>query len=213
MNNHIARLEVGVFATNCWIYVAGGDVSVIDPGGDAETIIAFLESERLEPSRILLTHGHFDHVMALPDVHAAFPNAVIAIHRADYASVGENAYKLQCADFKTAAGDDGFIRENWRNMPPITCLVEDGETAGPFTVIHTPGHTKGSVSYYDKGAGILFSGDTLFYGGIGRTDLAGGNMGQMTESLKKLFALDGETRVFPGHGGPTTIKAERPGPV
>ena len=209
MNNNIARLEVGAFAANCWIYVLGGDVSVIDPGGDGEAIVAFLEAERLKPARILLTHGHFDHVMALPEVHAAFPDAVIAIHQADHAAVGQNAFRLQCADFKAAAGDDGFIHANWRDMPPITRLLEDGGTIGPFTVTHTPGHTKGSVSYYRKEAGILFSGDTLFRGGIGRTDLSGGNSIEMNASLKRLFSFDGETRVFPGHGDPTTINAEK----
>ncbi|MDR1468207.1 MAG: MBL fold metallo-hydrolase [Spirochaetaceae bacterium] len=213
MNNNIARLEVGAFSTNCWVYVVDGDVSVIDPGGDGEAIIAFLESERLKPARILLTHGHFDHVMALPDVRGAFPDGTIAVHRADHVSVGKNAFRFQCADFKTAAGNDGFIRENWRDMPPVTQLLEDGDTIGPFTVMHTPGHTKGSVSYYHKDAGVLFSGDTLFCGGIGRTDLSGGSIAEMTESLKRLFSLDGETRVFPGHGGPTTIKAERAGLV
>jgi glyoxylase-like metal-dependent hydrolase (beta-lactamase superfamily II) len=149
--------------------------------------------------------------MALPGVHGAFPDAVIALHRADHDSVGKNAFRLQCADFKTAAGDDGFIRENWRDMPPVTQLLEDGGTIGPFTVTHTPGHTKGSVSYYHKDAGVLFSGDTLFRGGIGRTDLSGGSMAEMTKSLKRLFSLDGETRVFPGHGDPTTIQAEKAG--
>jgi glyoxylase-like metal-dependent hydrolase (beta-lactamase superfamily II) len=209
MNNNIARLEVGALSTNCWIYVLGGDVSVIDPGGDAGAIIAFLESERLKPVRILLTHGHFDHILALPQVHDRFPDAVIAVHRADHASVGKNAFRLQCADFKT--GDDGFIRENWRDMPPAIRFLGDGDTIGPFTVIHTPGHTRGSVSYYHKEADILFSGDTLFRGGIGRTDLLGGSRTEMTESLKRLFSLDGETRVFPGHGDPTTIKAEKAG--
>jgi glyoxylase-like metal-dependent hydrolase (beta-lactamase superfamily II) len=211
MNPTVARLEVGTIPTNCWIYVWGDDVSVIDPGGEGETIIAFLESERLKPSRIMLTHGHFDHVMALPDVHSAFPDAVIAVHRADRVSVGKNAFRFQCADFKTATGDDGFIRAHWRDMPPITQLLEDGDMIGPFMVTHTPGHTKGSVAYSHREAGILFSGDTLFCGGIGRTDLSGGSMDEMAESLKRLFSLDGETRVFPGHGGPTTIKAERAG--
>lgn len=212
MNNNIARLEVGAFSTNCWVYVFGDDISVIDPGGDAETIIAFLEAERLNPARILLTHGHFDHIMALPELHRAFPNAPVAIHRADLASVGPTALALQCADFKTAAGyDNGFIRANWQDMPPITRLLEEGGAIGPFTVAHTPGHTKGSVSYYHKDAGVLFSGDTLFRGGIGRTDLSGGSMDEITESLKRLFTLDGSTRVFPGHGAPTTIKAEKSG--
>jgi glyoxylase-like metal-dependent hydrolase (beta-lactamase superfamily II) len=207
MSNPVTRLEVGLFQTNCWVYVFERDVTVIDPGGDAETILSFLESEGLEPARILLTHGHFDHVMALPALHRAFPSAAVAIHRADHGYVDQNAFARQCADFKMAAGNDGYIRANWQDMPPVTRLLADGESIGPFTVIHTPGHTKGSVSYRHGNA--LFSGDTLFRGAIGRTDLAGGDMAEMRASLTRLFALDGETRVFPGHNEPTTIEMER----
>jgi glyoxylase-like metal-dependent hydrolase (beta-lactamase superfamily II) len=210
MNRNIARLEVGVFSTNCWVYICDEGVFVIDPGGDAEGIIAFLESKQIVPSHILLTHGHFDHVLALPHVHRAFPDAEIAIHRADRDFVGENAFKRHCSDFKAAAGDDRFIRANWQDMPSAARFLEDGDTAGPFTVLHTPGHTKGSVSYYDRDAHVLFSGDTLFRGGIGRTDLWGGNRDEMTESLNRLFTLANETRVFPGHGDSTTIGAEKP---
>jgi glyoxylase-like metal-dependent hydrolase (beta-lactamase superfamily II) len=211
MNSNIARLEVGALSTNCWVYICQDDVFVIDPGGDAEEIIAFLGSKQIVPSHILLTHGHFDHILALPKVHSAFPDAAIAIHRADHGFVDKNAFKLHCSDFKSIAGDDSFIRTNWQDMPPASWLLEDGDTIGPFTVMHTPGHTKGSVSFYDSDAQILFSGDTLFRGGIGRTDLWGGDMDEMTESLKRLFTIADETRVFPGHGGPTTIGIEKTG--
>jgi glyoxylase-like metal-dependent hydrolase (beta-lactamase superfamily II) len=209
MSRNIVRLEVGALLTNCWVYICEDDVFIIDPGGDAEEIIAFLDSKQVTPSHILLTHGHFDHVLALPKVHEAFPEASIAVHRADHVYVDKNAFKRHCSDFKTAAGDDSFIRANWQDMPPVTRLLEDGDVVGPFTVMHTSGHTKGSVSYYDRDAQVLFSGDTLFRDGIGRTDLWGGDMDEMTESLKRLFSLDGETRVFPGHGDPTTIDMEK----
>jgi glyoxylase-like metal-dependent hydrolase (beta-lactamase superfamily II) len=210
-NSNLARLEVGALSTNCWVYAYDSEISVIDPGGDAEAIIAFLESERLHPTSILLTHGHFDHILALPKVHSAFPDAVVAIHRADYIFVDENAFKRHCSDFRALAGNDSFIRANWQEMPPVARLLEDGDTIGPFTVIHTPGHTKGSVSFYHEDARVLFSGDTLFRGGIGRTDLSDGDMDAMTESLKRLFTLDGGTRVFPGHGDMTTISMEKSG--
>jgi glyoxylase-like metal-dependent hydrolase (beta-lactamase superfamily II) len=210
-NRNLARLEVGALSTNCWVYAYDDDVFVIDPGGDAEEIIAFLESERLRPAFILLTHGHFDHIMALPKVYSTFPDAAVAVHRADSVFVDENAFKRHCSDFKAIAGNDSFIRANWQEMPPMTRFLEDGDLIGPFTVLHTPGHTKGSVSYYHQGAQILFSGDTLFRGGIGRTDLSGGDMDEMTESLRRLFTLDGGTRVFPGHGDPTTISMEKSG--
>jgi glyoxylase-like metal-dependent hydrolase (beta-lactamase superfamily II) len=211
MNRNIARLEVGVFSTNCWVYLSDDGVFVVDPGGDAEAILAFLESQHIAPSHILLTHGHFDHVLALPQVHSAFPHAEIVIHRADRDFVDKNAFKRHCSDCKTAAGDDSFIRANWQDMPSVMRFLEDGDTVGPFTVLHTPGHTKGSVSYYDSDAQILFSGDTLFRNGIGRTDLWGGDMDAMNKSLKRLFTLADETRVFPGHDAPTTIGMEKLG--
>jgi glyoxylase-like metal-dependent hydrolase (beta-lactamase superfamily II) len=211
MNRNIACLKVGAFSTNCWVYIWQDDVFVIDPGGDAGEIIAFLESKQVVPSHILLTHGHFDHILALPKVHSAFPDSAVAIHRADHVYIDKNAFKLHCSDFKAIAGDDRFIRTNWQDMPPATRLLEDGDTVGPFTVMHTPGHTKGSVAFYNKDAQILFSGDTLFQNGIGRTDLWGGNMDKMNESLKRLFTLADETRVFPGHDSPTTIGAEKNG--
>jgi glyoxylase-like metal-dependent hydrolase (beta-lactamase superfamily II) len=209
MDKNIARLEVGALSTNCWVYFCENHVFVIDPGGDAEAIIALLESKQVSPSHILLTHGHFDHILALPEVHRAFPDAAIAIHRADYGFVDQDSFSRHCSDFKSVAGDDRFIRENWQNMPSVTRLLEDGDAVGSLSVMHTPGHTKGSVSYYNKEARFLFSGDTLFRGGIGRTDLWGGDMGEMTESLNRLFFLADETLVFPGHGGPTTIGAEK----
>jgi glyoxylase-like metal-dependent hydrolase (beta-lactamase superfamily II) len=209
MNNAISCLTVGEFSTNCWVYADESGVSVIDPGGNAGSIIAFLQSNGLRPARILLTHGHFDHVLALPEVHAAFPGAEIAVHRADYGYVDKNAFHRHCADFKAAAGDDRFIRAVWRDMPPQIRLLDDGDSAGPFTVIHTPGHTKGSVSYYRRSAGVLFSGDTLFQSGVGRTDLFGGDTAELRSSLTRLFALDDETRVFPGHGEATVIGLEK----
>jgi glyoxylase-like metal-dependent hydrolase (beta-lactamase superfamily II) len=209
MNSNLTRLTVGALSANCWVYAYDGGVAVIDPGGDAQAIIAFLESQRLQPTHILLTHGHFDHIMALPEVRSVFPNAEVAVHRADYVFVDENALKRHCSDFRAIAGNDSFIRANWQEMPPVARLLEDSDIIGPFTVVHTPGHTKGSVSYYHEGARILFSGDTLFRDGIGRTDLSGGDMNEMTESLKRLFTLDGATQVFPGHGDPTTIGTER----
>jgi glyoxylase-like metal-dependent hydrolase (beta-lactamase superfamily II) len=211
MNRNIARLEVGALSTNCWVYFCDDAVFVIDPGGDAEEIITFLESKQAVPSHILLTHGHFDHILALPKLHDAFPEAVIAVHHADHVYVDKDAFSRHCADFKAAAGDDSFIRTNWQDMPPLVRLLGDGDAVGPFIIMHTPGHTKGSVSYYDKDAQVLFSGDTLFQDGIGRADLWGGDMDELTESLKRLFTLDDETQVFPGHGNPTTIGRERTG--
>jgi glyoxylase-like metal-dependent hydrolase (beta-lactamase superfamily II) len=209
MNNNPARLSVGALSTNCWVYAVEGDTTIIDPGGDADKIITHLNAKKLRPNRILLTHGHFDHIEALPRIHDAFPDAPISIHSDDLDFVNEKGLETQCFDFRTASGDDSFIRGLWRDMPPISRPIADGDNIGPFRVIHTPGHTRGSVVFYHAEAGILFSGDTLFCNAIGRTDLLGGDMSQMTASLHRLFSLDGATQVFPGHGRVTTIAAEK----
>jgi glyoxylase-like metal-dependent hydrolase (beta-lactamase superfamily II) len=188
---HIEQLVLGDIATNCWVVQYGDAPSdahtlVIDPGDQADLIIAQLERlsarpvlpAKLPPEYILLTHGHFDHIAALPDLHAAYPEAVIAIHREDAPYLGQGALELV-----------------------------DGDHIGPFTVLHTPGHTPGSAVFlFDK---IMFSGDTLFRGDCGRVDLPGGDQGKIEESLKRLLALDGDIRVLPGHGEATTIAAER----
>ena len=185
-NRTIHCLRVGSLETNCWIYTANSGNSpqqfcaVIDPGSEGPLIIDYLKKNNLCPQYILLTHGHFDHVTALPPLKKAFPDSVTVIHADD------------APYLKTAAG----------------LLAGEGESIGPFIVLHLPGHTPGSIAFLDKEAGVLFSGDTLFYGTYGRTDLEGGSQVKMEESLRRLFAMDGGVRVLPGHGPETTIGQE-----
>jgi glyoxylase-like metal-dependent hydrolase (beta-lactamase superfamily II) len=226
----IEQIIVGALETNCWIYVpeeseAAGKpppaeearpCTVIDPGADAEAIIAGLDSLRLYPKYILLTHGHFDHIGALAPLAARYPEKpLIAIHRAEASRIGKNAYTTHKADFDffgipetDIPGSIGLHIENFR-LPEAGLLLEDGDTVGPFTVIHLPGHSPGSIGFYDEHAGVIFSGDVLFQGNIGRTDLPGGDWNKMKESLKKIFTLDPKTRVFPGHGPATILAGER----
>jgi glyoxylase-like metal-dependent hydrolase (beta-lactamase superfamily II) len=180
---------------------------LIDPGDQAPVIIARLEKLRLRPRYILLSHGHFDHIAALPDLAAAFPDAEIAIHRGDAAYLGPEAYAVHRESFG-AVGAPSYVEELWKPMPSPTRLLAEGDRIGPFTVLHVPGHTPGSVSFYWAERKILFSGDTLFQNGMGRTDLPGGNWDQLRESLGRLLSMDGDIRVFPGHGGETTIGEE-----
>jgi len=184
----IDQLIVGDIQTNCWI-VQYGDAgntarscALIDPGDEATVIIAHLESLSLRPAYILLTHGHFDHIGAVPAVHAAYPEAIIALHPADAPRLG----------------------------PAVKTLgLKDGDVIGPFTVLHTPGHTPGCVVFLHEGQKIMFSGDTLFQGNCGRVDLPGGDQASIEASLKRLLALDGGIQVLPGHGPATTIAAEQ----
>ncbi|MCL2270109.1 MAG: MBL fold metallo-hydrolase, partial [Treponema sp.] len=166
-----------------------------------------LNQLKLFPAYILLTHGHFDHIGAVPDI-AAHGNPEIAIHAGDAEYLGPESYATHYRSFMAVGGDMAYIDEQWKDMPPPNRLLAEGDTIGPFTVLHLPGHTPGSIGLWDKKANILFSGDTLFCGNYGRTDLPGGSETQMHDSLKRLFAMDGGIQVCPGHGPATTIGRE-----
>jgi glyoxylase-like metal-dependent hydrolase (beta-lactamase superfamily II) len=191
---------------------------VIDPGDEGGRIIALLDRLKLIPAYILLTHGHFDHIGAVPFLAEEYRgrcrgDCKIAIHAADAEYLGPDSRSAHNRSFIAAGGDTASLqaiyREKIRNdMPPPDRALEEGDTVGPFTVLHLPGHTPGSIGLWDKKEGVLFSGDTLFCGDYGRTDLPGGSETQMFASLKRLSTLDGGIRVFPGHGPATTIERE-----
>lgn len=210
----ITRLTVGPLAANCWIYSAGdGSAFVIDPGDDAEVIISALKKAGLSARYILLTHGHFDHIAAVPRLKEAFsPEAVIAIHRLDAEYLGPGSYENHRESARSAMGSDSIIDAYWpvfkEGLPPADILLEDGDTIGAFTVLSLPGHTPGSAAFWDREQRVIFTGDTLFKGGFGRTDLKGGDEEEIYKSLKRLSAMDGDIKVCPGHGGATTIAKE-----
>jgi glyoxylase-like metal-dependent hydrolase (beta-lactamase superfamily II) len=183
----------------------GSEAAVIDPGGDAELILSQLRYRELTPRRILLTHGHIDHVEAVAALKTAFPDAELCIHEEDAAMVTDPAACLA----------------SWIGLAYEPCepdrLLTDGDSVAlgsqAFEVIHTPGHTRGGICFLVRQADapdIVFSGDTLFAGGIGRTDFPGGDFQQLLESTRqRLFALPDDTVVYPGHGEATTIGEER----
>jgi glyoxylase-like metal-dependent hydrolase (beta-lactamase superfamily II) len=229
MEKPFHHIAVGELGTNCWIYPLnengnpdGGHptdgnapCAVIDPGGDGGRIIALLDRLKLVPAYILLTHGHFDHIAAVPALTREYRNrrrgnCEIAVHAADAEYFGPDALPVHQHSFAAlSGGDTSFIDGLWEDMPPADKTLAEGDTVGPFTVLHLPGHTPGSIAFWDKGEGVLFSGDTLFRDGYGRTDLPGGNEAQLFASLKRLLGMDGDIRVFPGHDAPTTIARER----
>jgi glyoxylase-like metal-dependent hydrolase (beta-lactamase superfamily II) len=217
----IRHIIVSDFGTNCWVYpldsadgTSGGECAVIDPGGEGARIIAFLNQLQLTPRYILLTHGHFDHIGAVPALAAQYKEGApsgaleIAIHAADAEYLGPDAYAVHCRSISAIAGETAYVDALWEDMPSPDKRLAEGEKIGPFTVLHLPGHTPGSIGLWDEKAGILFSGDTLFCGNYGRTDLPGGNTAQLFASLKRLLAMDGGIQVFPGHGPGTTIGRE-----
>ena len=217
----IHNITVGSIATNCWIYPLEGNpgsCAVIDPGEEGGRIIAFLDQLRLTPMYILLTHGHFDHIAAVPALvteyrkRAAFSKEgagiELAIHAADGEYLGPDSRSGHCLSMKAAIGNSAYLGAFWEDMPPPDRCLAEGDSIGPFTVLHLPGHTPGSIGLWDRGAGIMFSGDTLFCGDYGRTDLRGGSEEQIFASLKRLFAMNGSIQVYPGHGPSTTIAQE-----
>nr|AGS54356.1 hydroxyacylglutathione hydrolase [uncultured bacterium contig00015] len=214
MKKNIECLVVGPVATNCWIYpINEKEAAIIDPGAEGGAIISAVEKLDLTVKYILLTHGHFDHITAVPQVAKAFStaNPLIAIHREDGDYLGEKAHASARVSIKAAMGDESFINAFLPSsiiMPPAGRLLEEGDTIGPFTVIHLPGHTPGSIAFWDREEGVLFTGDTLFADGYGRTDLPGGDEEKLFASLKRLFTMDPGIRVYPGHDETTTIGME-----
>lgn len=190
----ISVLRLPPLGANCFLVADGKNVGIIDPGGDAKTIIA--ATEGLAPSGIFLTHGHFDHVGAAADLRAHF-SVPIYIHENDAVMVksAENSLATQF----------GFPYEEF--APDI--LFRDGDTlsigGADFTVLHTPGHTAGSSCFLHED--VLFSGDTLFRGSVGIFQRE--NKAKMKDSIRRLLALSEDTHVLPGHEGETTILRER----
>ena len=197
----IKSLVLGPIRTNCY-FVYDEETRkclLIDPADDAQRIITLLERENLRPAAILLTHGHFDHIGAVNELVNKFRIPVIA---------GENEADL-IAD--PVLNEAAAVKSDVTVVPDR--LAKDGDVIDPgfcrFTVIYTPGHTKGSVCYYSEEEGVLFSGDTLFFESVGRTDLHTGNGDALIRSIKdRLFKLPGNTRVYPGHGPKTSIEYE-----
>lgn len=180
------------YFTNSFLLVSGGEAAIIDPAPDAARFAPLLEKENARLTHILLTHGHFDHVYGLDSVRAAWPAARLCLFRAD--AVGT---------------EDRPVKES----PEILWLT-DGQTLtvgqAELTVLHTPGHTPGSCCWLCEG--VLMSGDTLFAGSAGRTDLPGGDWETLMRSLRRLAgdpALPDALRVLPGHGDFTTLGLER----
>ncbi len=199
---NIETIVVGEFAVNCFICEgAASQAIVVDPGEDAATIIDHLRGRDLSVALYVMTHGHCDHITALGDVHETFP-APVAMHSADWAWAFSPANTLP-PFFCTAPRQPGHEYVPLRTGTPYTYA---GLT---FTVLETPGHTPGGVCIHFESINTLITGDTLFAGSVGRTDLQGGNSRTLAASLKKLQALPDATRILPGHGPASTIGQEK----
>jgi len=170
----IHRITVGEIQTNCYLLVCAGELAVIDPGGNAEAILAKTKETGAVPKFVINTHYHFDHTLADREIREKL-NAPILIHEADKDYLGFPADRYLKDGEEIAIGD---------------CVLK---------VVSTPGHTKGSICLF--GQGYVISGDTFFEIGVGRTDLSGGSAEDLAASLKKLAGLiKTGTTVYPGHG-------------
>ncbi len=197
----VMKVVVGIFEANCYILWDEKDKEaiVIDPGGEGEKIVEVIREDSLKIRSIVNTHIHIDHIEA-NDFLRERTEAPLLVHSAD-------VFLLQNAELNLSAlmGKD-------RSFGPPDRVLEEGDEirVGGFSlkILHTPGHTAGSVCLC--GDGKLFSGDTLFAGGIGRTDLVGGSLRELQESIKdKILTLPDEMVVYPGHGPSTTVGKER----
>jgi len=201
-------LVLGAYENNCYIVRKdnSSDCLIIDTGLDAAPLLEELADRKLNPLALVLTHGHGDHIAGVEALRNTYKQIKVYIHKAD-------------AEMLTSAAKNfsALVGEKIESRPADVLLENEGLTnfAGfKFNVIHTPGHTAGGICLYSPEDGIIFTGDTLFAGSVGRTDFAGADarkcMRQLIENIKsKLLTLPDQTKVFPGHGPATTIELEK----
>ena len=196
----IENIVVGPLQVNCFMVFDEDslDAIVVDPGDDPGKIIRDIETRKLAVSRIVCTHSHFDHIGAVRRLKDK-TGAHVLIHKGDF-------------DIYMRADKQGTLWGVHIEQPqePDAYILEGDEIAvGRFRlkVLHTPGHSPGGICLY--GEGVIFTGDTIFAGSVGRTDFPGGSMAELKKSFARIIALPPETRIFPGHGPLTTVKKEK----
>ena len=196
------RVPLGPLQTNCYLYAQpNGECLIIDPGEEAEKLIQIIKEKKWKPIAILLTHAHFDHIVAVDRIREVFTIPVY-VHKKEEEWLTNPALNgsqyFQLGEIKAAPAEKVISEEGIFKVGNFT-----------FKVLFTPGHSPGSISYYDEDEALVFSGNALFQGSIGRTDLPGGNYQQLMDSIhKKLCTLPEETLCLSGHGPETIIEDE-----
>ena len=196
----IINVSSGYMSANTYILkdTATGDAALVDPGGDSEYIISQINANAANVKCIFLTHGHFDHILALDRIRE-YTGARVYIHALDNVCLGNPTFSLMTHIGRSDTfGDADVLLDGGEE-------IEVGESR--VRVMHTPGHTVGSVCFITD-SGII-SGDTLFYESIGRTDFPGGSFEAIEASIKELYAIEGDAAVYPGHGRATSLEHER----
>ena len=198
----VRQAVVGPFAENTWLVAdsATGDALVIDPGGETARVLGLAQPD-FRIGRVLATHGHVDHIVGAEEI-CRRTGAPFQIH------VGDEPF-LRALPGQAAGLGFGAARS-----PAVTAFLSDGDLirvgGHEARVIHTPGHSPGGVSFHFPADQVLFTGDTLFAGSVGRTDLPGGDAPELLRSIReRLFPLGDEVRFFPGHGPGGTLGEER----
>ena len=196
----ITTIQLGILQTNCHVVAnAAGGAAVVDPGGRIDDLEDYIAANQLRVEQVLLTHGHADHIAGAMQAARAF-NCPVYVHEADLPWLsGKDDPMARHLGLK-----EDIVANHYLNEGDVLQLA-----GVPFTVLHTPGHTPGGCCFYAAEAAVLLSGDTLFAGSIGRSDLEGGDSAVLQQSLNRLKALPDETDVYPGHGPATTIGWEK----
>lgn len=213
----IDRVIVGSMYTNAYIVSTGKkECIIIDPGADGDVLIQRLEAMNLIPQAIIFSHGHIDHTSGAAQLVEYYEgrghHVPIGIHESDAGYLGTGAEECNEEVF-APFGDPGMdaFRSFQTSIPDAEFFITEGDTIldSDLTVLHTPGHSDGSICIYSEPRQAVFSGDTLFFNTIGRTDLNRGDSEQLHRAItERLFELPPETRVFPGHGPVTSIERE-----
>jgi hydroxyacylglutathione hydrolase len=213
----VERIITGPLHTNTYIFATGRKSCIlIDPGYDAKEIWQSMERINMTPHTMVFTHGHIDHTAGALEILEHYQSKgceiKVGIHRKDAPYLKEDAREIN-RSFLPVENDeaDRVFDDLFRPRPNVDFYYKDGDILpeSDLAVLHVPGHTPGSVCFFSESSNALFSGDSLFFDGLGRTDIQGGDEKALMKNLqKKIFILPPQTMVYPGHGPLSTLERE-----